>query len=122
MRKFCQNPGRSLALMAVFIFLFYPVMGGIYIAFRDPSPMGADANGVAIWLYPSTHDAFIIVTLVAGIIIYLIGAGFILFYNSTRHTFNYYAYTLKVLIIGLFLAVLGFFLLQNMMAVKISAI
>ncbi|MHA1672165.1 MAG: hypothetical protein ACTSYI_00930 [Promethearchaeota archaeon] len=118
MRKFSQNPGRYLALMAVFIFLFYPVIGGIYITICDPSPiMGSDANGVALWLYPSTHDAFIIETLVAGIIIYMTGAGFFLFYNSTRHAFNYYAYTLKVLIIGLFLAVLGFFVLQNMMAV-----
>ena len=117
MRKFSQNPERSLVLMAVFICLFYLVGGGIYIAFRDPNVMGSDSAGVAFWLYPSTYDTFIIEFLVAGIIIYMTGAGFFLFYNSTRHAFNYYAYALKVLIIGLLLAVLGFFLLQNMMTI-----
>ena len=83
--------------------------------------MGQDNTGKALWLYPSTHDAFIIESLVAGILIYLTGVGFLLIYNSTRHAFNY-AYALKVLIIGLSLAALGFVLLQYMMAVKTGSL
>jgi hypothetical protein len=111
------SPGRSLILIGVFIFLFYLVVGGIYISIRDPSAMGSDAQGSVLWLYPSTHDAFIIESIVAGIIIYLTGAGFFLIYNSTRHAFNY-TYAVKVLVIGLFLAAFGFVLLQYMMDVK----
>lgn len=113
------SPGRSLILIGLFVFLFYLVVGGIYIGIRDPSAMGQDASGVALWLYPTTHDAFIIESLVAGIIIYAVGAGFFLIYNSTRHAFNY-TYALKILVIGLFLALLGFVLLQYMMDQKIN--
>jgi len=117
-----DKTGRNLALIAVFIFIFYLVVGGIYIAIRDPSAMGSDSSGAALWLYPSTHDAFIIEFFVAGIIIYMIGGVFFLIYNSTRHAINYYPYALKVLILGLFFAVLGFCLLQYMMDVKMANI
>ena len=60
------TPGKSLILILTYVFLFYLVLGGIYIGIRDPITVGGDAQGNAMFLYPSTHEAFIIESLVAG--------------------------------------------------------
>jgi hypothetical protein len=111
------SPGRSMVLIITFIFLFWLVMGGIYIFIREPSSMGGDAQGNAMFLYPSTHDAFIIESIVASILIFLGGAGFLLLYNATKHSFNY-NYAVKLLLLGGFLAGGSFGILQYMIAVK----
>ena len=111
------SPSRSMILMMIYAFLFYLIMGGIYIYIRDPIALGADQAGKAMWLYPSTHDAFIIESFVAATAIYIAGIGFLLMYTSVKHSFNY-QYAIKLLSLGLFLAALGFGLLQYMIAVK----
>ncbi len=114
------SPGRSMTLILLFIVLFWLVMGGIYIQIRDPIPMGSTGTGesaTAVWLYPSTHEAFIIESIVAAALIYLAGAGFHILYTVTKHAFNY-AYAVKLLVIGFLFVGIGFGLLQYMIAVK----
>jgi hypothetical protein len=115
------TPGKSLILMLTYVFLFYLVLGGIYIAIRDPITVGGDAQGNAMFLYPSTHEAFIIESLVAGFLIYIAGIGFLLLYNTTKHSFNY-SYAIKIYILGGFLVLLGFSMLQYMIGVKSGTI
>jgi hypothetical protein len=107
--------------MLTYVFLFYLVLGGIYIAIRDPITVGGDAQGNAMFLYPSTHEAFIIESLVAGFLIYIAGIGFLLLYNTTKHSFNY-SYAIKIYILGGFLVLLGFSMLQYMIGVKSGTI
>lgn len=111
------SPGRSIVLIAIYGFLFYLLMGGIYIGIRDPISLGADQSGNPMWLYPSTSEAFIIESIVAAAIIFMGGIGFVLLYETTKNSFNY-GYAIKLLLIGLTLAGLSFGLLQWMMQQK----
>ena len=111
------TPGKSLILILTYVFLFYLVLGGIYIGIRGSVTVGGDAQGNAIFLYPTTHEAFIIESLVAGFLIYIAGLGFLLLYNATKHSFNY-GYAIKIYILGGLLAVAGFWMLQYMIGVK----
>jgi hypothetical protein len=111
------TPGRSLLLIAIYAVLFWLVMGGIYIWIREPIALGADNTGSPMWLYPSTQDAFIIESIVAASIIFLGGLGFVLLYETTKHSFNY-TYAVKLLVIGLGLAATSFGLLQWMITQK----
>jgi uncharacterized protein YybS (DUF2232 family) len=86
-------------------------MGGVYILIQNPIALGADSSGNPLWIYPSTQDAFIIESIVAGIIIFVGGLGFILLYETTKHSYNY-SYAIKLLIFGLVLTALSFGLLQ----------
>lgn len=111
------TPGRSLTLLIIYIFLFYLMVGGIYISIRNPIPLGSDGNDNAIFLYPSTSEAFIIESIVAAALMFIGGAGFFILYQSTKHAYNY-NYAIKLLIIGLAAIVASFSLLQYMIGVK----
>ncbi|MHA1519967.1 MAG: hypothetical protein ACTSVZ_10565 [Promethearchaeota archaeon] len=111
------TPGRSLVLLAIYIFLFWLMAGGIYISIRNSIPLGSDGADNILWLYPSTSEAFIIESIVAATLMFLGGAGFIVLYQSTKHAYNY-SYAVKLLIIGIVAIVTSFSLLQYMIAVK----
>lgn len=113
------SPGRSMMLLGTYIFLFYLLMGGIYLYIKEPSAMGGDATGAIRWLYPSTSDAFVVESIVAAILIFMGGAGFFLLYNATKHSFNY-NYAVKLLILGMTLSGLSFGILQYMMYKKLN--
>ena len=110
-------PGRNILLIVVYAALFWLSAGGIYIYIQDPIAMGANSQGDPMWLYPSTHDAFIIESIVAALLIFLGGLGFVLMYNSTKHAFNY-KYAIKVLIVSIALVAISFGLLQYMIDQK----
>jgi hypothetical protein len=111
------SPGKSLVLLAIYGFLFWLVAGGIYIMIRDPIALGANQQGQPLWLYPSTHDAFIIESVAAAAIIFLGGAGFVTMYNTTKNSFNY-PYAIKLLVLGLVMSGVSFGLLQYMISQK----
>ncbi len=111
------TPGRSLILLATYIFLFWLMAGGIYLNIRDSIALGQDASQNVMWLYPSTSEAFIIESIVAAVLMFIGGTGFIILYQSTKHAYNY-SYAVKLLIIGITAVVAGFSLLQYMIAVK----
>ncbi|TFH30747.1 MAG: hypothetical protein E4G98_01470 [Promethearchaeota archaeon] len=111
------TPGRSLILIAIYIFLFWLMAGGIYLNIRGSIALGQDNAGQVMWLYPTTSEAFIIESIVAAVLMFLGGVGFIILYQSTKHAYNY-SYAVKLLIIGMTAVVTGFGLLQYMIAVK----
>jgi hypothetical protein len=111
------TPSKSILLIAIYAFLFWLVAGGIYLWIRDPIALGADSSGSPVWLYPSTHEAFIIESIVAAVIVFMGGIGFILMFQATKNAFNY-GYAIKLLILGLSMAGLSFGLLQWMISEK----
>ena len=70
-----------------------------------------------IWLYPSTHDAFIIESLAAAALIFLGGIGFILLYLTTKNAYNY-KYAIILLGMGIVSIIVSFILLQYMIEEK----
>jgi len=79
--------------------------------------MGADSSNNALWLYPSTNEAFIIESIVAATLIFVAGAGFFILYMATKEAVNY-PYAVKLLILGTALIAIGYGLLQYMLSVK----
>lgn len=110
-------PSRNLLLLGIYAFLFWLVAGGIYIIIEDPIALGTDQNQQTLWLYPSTHDAFIIESIVAAAIIFIGGFGFILLYSATKHAFDY-SYAIKIFVLGLMLSIISFVILQYMIDAK----
>ena len=115
------SPGRSMMLLGTYIFLFWLLMGGIYILIKEPSAMGGATDGSVMWLYPTTSDAFIIESMVAAILVFVGGGGFFLLYSATKHSFNY-SYAVKLLVLGMILAGISFGVLQFMMGTKTGKI
>ncbi|WP_457558113.1 hypothetical protein [Candidatus Harpocratesius sp.] len=111
------TPGRSFILLTIYLALFWLMMGGIYISIRNPIPLGSSGDKSVMWLYPSTSEAFIIESVVAAVLMFIGGTGFLILYNSTKHAYNY-SYSLKLLIIGIVCIVFSFAMLQYMIAVK----
>ncbi|MHA1731039.1 MAG: hypothetical protein ACTSU5_03805 [Promethearchaeota archaeon] len=112
-----STPPRMIALVATYVFAFWLVMGGIYLAIREQIAMGADASGNAVWLYPGIHDAFIIESIVAASLIFLGAAGFYFIYMSTKHAMNP-SYARKILILGLGMALVAFISVQKIIDLK----
>jgi hypothetical protein len=110
------TPSRNILLGAIYIFLFWLLMGGVYLLIPDSNgrlqiALGADSDGNPVWLYPSINDAFVIESIVAGIVIFIGAIGFIILYQSTKHMYNT-AYAQKLIATGVVMAVFSFALLQ----------
>jgi hypothetical protein len=112
------TPSRSLLIIIVFFTLFLLQTGIVYLIVRDPRSVGADKDGNPVFIYEgSIHDAFVIESIVASILIIVFSFGFILVYQASRYVYNkkiadYY------LIIGVFIILISFGLLQFMLYVK----
>jgi hypothetical protein len=111
------TPSKNLALISVYIFLFVLQLGVIYIIYREPNPLGADAEGNAIWIYPDIQDAFIIEAVVASILIFLCAAGFFTIFQATKYTYDK-SFAWKLLLIGTVLVIISFTALQYMIDQK----
>jgi len=110
------TPGRNIVLILLYAFLFWLLMGGVYLTIPDTNgryqiALGADAKGNPVWLYPSINDAFIIESFVAGVIIFIGAFGFIVLYQSTKHLYNV-SYAQRLIVIGLVMVIFSFATLQ----------
>ena len=110
------TPSRNIIMGALYVFLFWLMMGGVYLAIPDSNgrfqiALGANQEGSPIWLYPSINDAFVIESFVAACVIFIGAFGFIVLYQSTKNMYNT-AYAQKLIIIGLTMAVGSFTFLQ----------
>ncbi|MHA1340686.1 MAG: hypothetical protein ACTSRZ_11225 [Promethearchaeota archaeon] len=110
------TPSRNILLVILYVFLFWLLMGGVYLAIPDTNgryqiALGADSKGNPVWLYPSINDAFIIESFVAGIIIFIGAFGFLVLYQSTKHLYNV-SYAQRLIVIGLVMATFSFATLQ----------
>lgn len=110
------TPSRNILLGAVYVLLFWLLMGGVYLAIPDsngnlPIALGANNNGDPVWLYPSINDAFVIESIVAAAIIFIGALGFLLLYQSTKYLYNP-SYAQKLIVVGLVMCVFSFAVLQ----------
>ncbi len=111
------TPSRSITLIAIYVFLFYLTMGGIYIQIRNPIAMGAHQDGSALWLYPSSNEAFIVESIVAAAIIFLGAFGFVVLFFATTHQSNR-PYAIKLIVVALVMIFISFGFLQWIIAQK----
>ena len=115
------SPGKNLFLLVIYGLLFWLMAGGIYLTITEMQAVGQRQIGPneydTIWLYPSTHDAFIIESLAAASLIFLGGIGFIFLYMTTKNSYNY-KYAIILLGIGIISIIISFTILQYMIKAK----
>jgi hypothetical protein len=110
------TPSRNILLGVIYVFLFWLMMGGVYLMIPNssghlPIALGADQSGTPIWIYPSITDAFVIESIVAGSVIFIGAVGFIILYQSTKHIYNT-RYARILITIGFIMATVTFIILQ----------
>ena len=112
-------PSRSLSIIVVYIILFLLQMGIIYLILREPPIIGADDEGNPIFIWPENlHEAFVIESIVASILILLFSLGFFLIYDASNYVYNKRMAD-WILLIGILIILLVFSLLQYILYVKV---
>ncbi len=112
-------PGKSLAIIIIYVVLFLLQTGIVYIIYRDPIAIGANQQGDPVLLYPDIHDAFIIESIVASIFIFLCSLGFIMLYQASKYVYNK-KIAIRILVIGIILILVSFVALQAMITIKLG--
>ncbi len=110
------TPSRSIILIAIWGVLFWLISGGVYLSIPDsngntPITLGANSDGTPMWWYPSINDAFVIESLISGVVIFVGSIGFLILYQSTKHIYNV-EYARKLIYIGAAMALFSFIFLQ----------
>ena len=114
------SPSKTFFLILVYVFLFVLQMGTIYILYRDAIAVGSSSEGNPIFVYPQLHYQFIIEGIIASIVIFIGSLGFIIMYQASKYVYDR-STVLKVLVIGIILTLIGFVVLQIMLAIKTQA-
>ncbi|MFX1593294.1 MAG: hypothetical protein ACFFCL_11435 [Promethearchaeota archaeon] len=114
-------PSRSLSIVAILIILFVLQTGVVYLIVREPLAAGATQGGDILLIYTDLHDAFIIESIVAAILIFFCSIGFIMLYQASKYVYNK-KMAVWILIIGVLMITITFFLLQYMIGVKVGTI
>ncbi|NHJ23011.1 MAG: hypothetical protein EAX89_00445 [Candidatus Lokiarchaeota archaeon] len=113
-------PGKSIAVIAVYVVLFLLQTGIVYLIYRDPPALGADpTTGDPLFLYPDINESFIIEGIVASIFIFLCSAGFIMLYQASKYVYNK-AIAIRILVVGIVLILAAFGALQAMTSIKLG--
>lgn len=110
------TPSRNILLGVIYVFLFWLMMGGVYLMIPNssgnlPIALGAKQDGTPVWILPSITDAFVIESIVAGAVIFIGAFGFIILYQSTKHIYNT-RYARILIAIGFIMAAVSFIILQ----------
>jgi hypothetical protein len=118
------TPPRTIAMIGIYIFLFFVMMGAVYlltpVTGQDPMPaLGADSNGNPVWFYPSISYAFIIESFVGAAIFFMGAIGFMALFESTKYSLNP-SYGRKILVLGIIMVIVAFASMQYIMSVKSS--
>ena len=112
-------PGKSLAVIGVYIILFLLQTGIVYLVFREVPAMGSNSDGSPMFLYPNINEAFIIESIVASIFIFMCSIGFILLYQASKFVYNK-SVAVRYLAVGILLILASFITLQAMITIKLS--
>ena len=113
-------PGKSIAVMGIYIVLFLLQTGIVYLIFREPPALGTDpTSGEARFLYPEINESFIIEGIVASIFIFLCSIGFIMLYQASKYVYNR-EIAIRYLVVGILLILTAFGALQAMIAIKLG--
>ncbi len=116
-------PPKNLGLIIIYFFLFLLQAGIVYLLynFYDENlvALGAYSTGEALWIYPDVNHSFIIEAIVASILMFCTSMGFFLFYHASKHIYNR-SLARRLLILGAFLTLISFILLQYMITMKVQ--
>ena len=113
-------PGKSLAVIGVYIILFLLQTGIVYIVFREVPALGTNpSDGTPMFLYPDINESFIIEGIVASIFIFMCSIGFILLYQASKFVYNK-SVAVRYLAVGILLIFASFITLQAMITIKLG--
>ncbi|MFX1287624.1 MAG: hypothetical protein ACFFFY_03560 [Promethearchaeota archaeon] len=113
-------PGKSIAVIGIYIVLFLLQTGIVYLIFRDTPALGSDPqSNQPLFLYPDINESFIIEGIVASIFIFLCSIGFILLYQASKYVYNKNI-AIRYLVVGIILILAAFGTLQAMITIKLG--
>ncbi|MBY9008900.1 MAG: hypothetical protein KGD74_03430 [Candidatus Lokiarchaeota archaeon] len=112
-------PGKSIAVIGVYIILFLLQTGIVYLIFREVPALGTNQDGSLMFLYPDLNESFIIEGIVASIFIFLCSIGFVLLYQASKFVYNK-SVAVKYLVVGILLILASFITLQAMITIKLG--
>jgi len=113
-------PGKSLAVIGVYIILFLLQTGIVYLVFREVPALGTNpSDGTPMFLYPDINESFIIEGIVASIFIFMCSIGFILLYQASKFVYNK-SVAVRYLAVGILLILASFITLQAMITIKLG--
>ncbi len=111
-------PFRALSIIALYIILFILQTGIVYLIVRKPPAFGVDGENKPIFIIPENiHDAFIIESIVASILLLLSSFGFIILYYASKYVYNK-KFADWILVVGILIIIITFFLLQFILDIK----
>jgi len=114
-------PGKSVAVIGVYIILFLLQTGIVYLVFRETPALGTNpSTGAPLFLYPDINESFIIEAIVASIFIFLCSSGFILLYQASKYVYNKNI-AIRYLFVGIILILASFITLQAMITIKLGS-
>lgn len=112
------TPSRSFIIIIIFAVLFVLQTGIVYLIIRDPPSVGADDYGNPVFVWEDNiHEAYVIESIVASILMILCSSGFILVYQASRYVYNK-KIAIYYLFFGTLMILITFTLLQFMLYVK----
>ena len=113
-------PGKSIAVMGVYVILFLLQTGIVYLVFREVPALGSNpSDGSPMFLYPDINESFIIEGVVASIFIFMCSIGFILLYQASKFVYNK-SVAVRYLAVGIILILASFITLQAMITIKLG--
>ena len=112
-------PGKSIAVIGVYIILFLLQTGIVYLVFRDVPALGSNQDGSPMFLYPDINESFIIEGVVASIFIFMCSTGFYLLYQASKFVYNK-SVAARYLAVGILLILASFITLQAMITIKLG--
>ena len=112
-------PGKSFAVIGIYIILFLLQTGIVYLVFREVPAMGSAQDGSPLFLYPDINESFIIEGVVASIFIFMCSIGFILLYQASKFVYNK-SVAVRYLAVGILLILASFITLQAMITIKLG--
>ncbi|MFX0006942.1 MAG: hypothetical protein ACFFA7_12195 [Promethearchaeota archaeon] len=112
-------PPRSLGFIIIFTILFVLQTGVVYLILSDSSAFGVDSYDNPIFIWPENiHEAFIIESIVASILMFLFSIGFFLLYQATKYVYDKRMANI-IMILAIMMILISFFILQFMLTEKI---
>ena len=113
-------PGKSIAVIGVYIILFLLQTGIVYLVFREVPALGSNPqDGSPLFLYPDINESFIIEGVVASIFIFMCSIGFILLFQASKFVYNK-SVAVRYLAVGILLIIASILTLQGMITIKLG--
>ncbi|MFX0024665.1 MAG: hypothetical protein ACFE9S_20300, partial [Candidatus Hermodarchaeota archaeon] len=102
-----------------FMVLFFLQTGIVYLILSESPALGVDSNKNPIFIWPENiHEAFVIESIVASILMFLFSIGFFLLYQASKYVYDKRMANM-VMIIAIVIICISFFILQLMLTTKI---